>query len=55
LADDELRFRLGRAARSEVLNCNSLSEITALYEDAIVELAAGEHLGDYSYRGTAAA
>jgi glycosyltransferase involved in cell wall biosynthesis len=55
LADDELRFRLGRAARSEVLNCNSLFEITALYEDAIVELAAGEHLGDYLYRGTAAA
>jgi glycosyltransferase involved in cell wall biosynthesis len=42
LSDDDLRTRLGRAARAKVLARNSLSKILACYEDAIVALAAGE-------------
>jgi len=55
LGDDDLRARLGRAARSEVQACNRLFEIIAVYEDAIVELAAGESLGDRSRSGGEAA
>jgi glycosyltransferase involved in cell wall biosynthesis/GT2 family glycosyltransferase len=42
LTDDDLRIRLGGAARAEVLARNSLPTILARYEDAIVALAAGE-------------
>lgn len=55
LIDDELRARLGRAARSDVLACNRLIEIVARYEDAIVELASGERVGDCSRSGSEAA
>jgi glycosyltransferase involved in cell wall biosynthesis len=45
LSNEDLRTRLGRAARAKVLARNSLPKILACYEDAIVALAAGEDPG----------
>jgi glycosyltransferase involved in cell wall biosynthesis len=55
LSDEDLRSRVGRAARAKVLARNSLPTILAIYEDAIVALAGGDDPGVGSFAGCAAA
>jgi glycosyltransferase involved in cell wall biosynthesis len=54
-SDDDLRCRLGRAARAEVVARNSLPTIVSLYEDAIVALAGGDNLAGSSCARSGAA